>query len=98
MLTLIYSNTTKLLSNLSSSKSEKVVPADASIANYSVKTGSATKNSVTTSSDKTSKIGEELLLSFLMWENKYEEPTHEIFEDPIEVFLTAQGAKTLTAV
>jgi hypothetical protein len=51
-----------------------------------------TMNANTTDSSK----GAELLLSFMLWEQKFEQDAHEIFEDPIEVFLTAQGEKTLS--
>lgn len=39
--------------------------------------------------------GEELLLSYLLWETKFEDDAHEVFQDPIDVFLTAQGEKQL---
>ncbi|KZY74890.1 hypothetical protein A3742_01375 [Oleiphilus sp. HI0071] len=42
--------------------------------------------------------GAELLLSYMLWEQKFEQDAHEVFEDPIEVFLTAQGEKPLTLV
>ena len=57
-----------------------------------------TKNEATaTSTNEESKNakGEELLLSYLLWETKFEEDAHEVFEDPIDVFLTAQGEKQL---
>ena len=57
-----------------------------------------TKNEATaTSTNDESKNakGEELLLSYLLWETKFEEDAHEVFEDPIDVFLTAQGEKQL---
>lgn len=40
--------------------------------------------------------GEELLLSYLLWENKFEGDAHDTFEDPIDVFLTSQGEKPLS--
>ena len=40
--------------------------------------------------------GEELLLSYLLWENKFEGDAHDTFEDPIDVFLTSQGEKQLS--
>jgi len=55
-----------------------------------------TKNQATaTSTNEESKNakGEELLLSYLLWETKFEDDSHEVFEDPIDVFLTAQGEK-----
>lgn len=42
--------------------------------------------------------GAELLLSYMLWEQKFEQDAHEVFEDPIEVFLTAQGEKPLALV
>ena len=42
--------------------------------------------------------GAELLLSFMLWEQKFEQDSHELFDDPIEVFLTAQGEKSLSLV
>ena len=57
-----------------------------------------TKNQATapsTSEEINNNKGEELLLSYLLWETKFEEDAHEVFEDPIDVFLTAQGEKQL---
>lgn len=57
-----------------------------------------TKNEATASStneESKNAKGEELLLSYLLWETKFEEDAHEVFEDPIDVFLTAQGEKQL---
>lgn len=51
-----------------------------------------TMNTTSTDSSK----GAELLLSYMLWEQKFEQDAHEIFEDPIEVFLTAQGEKPLS--
>lgn len=42
--------------------------------------------------------GAELLLSYMMWEQKFEGNAHDVLEDPIDVFLTAQGEKQLTLV
>ena len=53
----------------------------------------ATAPSINEESNNTK--GEELLLSYLLWETKVEEDAHEVFEDPIDVFLTAQGEKQL---
>lgn len=53
----------------------------------------ATAPSINEESNNTK--GEELLLSYLLWETKFEEDAHEVFEDPIDVFLTAQGEKQL---
>ncbi len=57
-----------------------------------------TKNQATASStneESKNAKGEELLLSYLLWETKFEDEAHEVFEDPIDVFLTAQGEKQL---
>lgn len=41
---------------------------------------------------------EELLLSYLLWEDKFDDNAHAVFDDPIEVFLCAQKEKPLALV
>lgn len=45
------------------------------------------------STDKMS--GEELLLSYMLWEQKFEGDAHDHLADPVDVFLTSQGEKKL---
>jgi len=53
------------------------------------------QNIQTTVTPKDDAKGAELLLSYMLWEDKFDGTAHEVFEDPIDVFLTAQGEKQL---